>query len=156
MSEFNIKEIMKELKDLQAKFENESKQVFGKVMKSFFESFPEVERIVWTQYTPYFNDGDPCEFTIGEMFFVPHNIKDDDDNAIDPDCMNYYDWNEYSFSSYHDAGNPLKPSVELGTAMDDVESMLDDVEDFLRSTLGEHMEITVTKDGIETVEYDHD
>ena len=156
MSEFNINEIMKELKDLQTRFENESKHVFGKVMKKFFESFPEVERIVWTQYTPYFNDGDPCEFTIGEMFFVPHNIKDEDGEEIEPECMNNYDWDEYSFSTYNESGDPLKPSEELGDAMSDVESMLYDVEDFLRSSLGEHIEITVTKDGIETTEYEHD
>lgn len=30
----------------------------------FFQDAPEVTSVHWTQYTPYFNDGDECKFSI--------------------------------------------------------------------------------------------
>ena len=32
--------------------------------------FPEVGGVKWYQYTPYFNDGDPCEFSTGEVYLL--------------------------------------------------------------------------------------
>lgn len=50
-----------------------------------------VRSLHWTQYTPYFNDGDPCEFGTGELFvrledrFIPEHerIEDEDDWAAE-------------------------------------------------------------------------
>jgi hypothetical protein len=34
-----------------------------------FATIPGLQRIMWTQYTPYFNDGEPCVFSVGEVYF---------------------------------------------------------------------------------------
>jgi len=37
-----------------------------KAFKVFLEAHPEIKCIFWSQYTPYFNDGDPCTFSVHE------------------------------------------------------------------------------------------
>ncbi len=29
-----------------------------------FRDFPDIKNFSWTQYTPYFNDGEPCNFSV--------------------------------------------------------------------------------------------
>lgn len=43
---------------------NEVKPHFIEVFKSIFEKYPEVNNVAWSQYTPYFMDGEVCEFSV--------------------------------------------------------------------------------------------
>lgn len=52
---------------LEAEFETTIRGLFQKEVQSLFKEFPYLETISWTQYTPYFMDGDPCEFSKGEI-----------------------------------------------------------------------------------------
>ena len=53
-----LKEIQKEhtkiLKEMKEKVQKQLKPV----LKDFMNSHPNIKAIGWTQYTPYFNDGD--------------------------------------------------------------------------------------------------
>jgi hypothetical protein len=40
------------------------------VSAQFFKDFPEILSVYWTQYTPYFMDGDACEFGVNDVFFT--------------------------------------------------------------------------------------
>src|ERR1044072_2458439 len=51
--------LKKELKDL-------GETYFKQMSRQIFTDFPVVSKFGWTQYTPYFNDGDECVFGIGE------------------------------------------------------------------------------------------
>lgn len=60
---------MEEYKALAEKFAAMKKEVnaksaslFKDVMTETFAQYPQVETISWRQYTPGFNDGDPCVF----------------------------------------------------------------------------------------------
>ena len=58
--------------DIQAEFERhklerarlveELKGKLPKLLAPLFDKHPKLEAVSWTQYTPYFNDGDVCEF----------------------------------------------------------------------------------------------
>ncbi len=58
---------------------------------------PDVKALRWTQYTPYFNDGEPCEFGLGEITVLPAGLSpleeyeggigENEDNFVD----HYYD-----------------------------------------------------------------
>lgn len=50
---------------------------------------PKIVKVQWQQYTPYFNDGDNCEFDICEPYFY-----DEDDNEI-------YDGVEEAFDDFY-------------------------------------------------------
>lgn len=50
---------------------------------AFFDEFPEVDKVVFTAYTPYFNDGDECKYNVNEPeIFVKegHVLYDLQDN----------------------------------------------------------------------------
>lgn len=44
------------------------KEVFG-IFQEFFTKYPFVTAAGWTQYTPSFNDGEPCTFSINGFYF---------------------------------------------------------------------------------------
>lgn len=59
-------------------------------------AFPEVEAVRWEQYTPYFNDGDACEFRIYDasvkLVGVPGRFIEDGIRSWPP---NYFDTHAY-------------------------------------------------------------
>jgi len=66
-----IEEILKESEDFReesAKAINvilqKGKDLLKKGLNVIFEEYPNIDSISWNQYTPYFNDGDPCEFSV--------------------------------------------------------------------------------------------
>jgi hypothetical protein len=51
---------------------------FNEIIKLFFDECPKVQAVVWSQYTPYFNDGDECIFSVNEPCFVTKNFDRED------------------------------------------------------------------------------
>lgn len=79
---------IQELKDKADVFKNELRKVMqeavdkGKVLlnealTAVFEEYPQIESISWTQYTPYFNDGDSCEFSVNTWNIELNGEEDD-------------------------------------------------------------------------------
>jgi hypothetical protein len=66
----------KELRD-------EIRKTLDEVLKLFFDANPYVASISWRQYTPYFNDGDSCEFSVGDPILTLR-----DDSSADADAGN--------------------------------------------------------------------
>ena len=46
------------------------------VFKAFFDTHPEVKTIHWTQYSPHFNDGEECVFSVHEPYFTTTEHND--------------------------------------------------------------------------------
>lgn len=44
--------------------------------EGFLKAYPQVKTVVWSQYTPYFNDGDECVFSVNEPTFSPMLAED--------------------------------------------------------------------------------
>ena len=69
--------LTKEIRQLREKAMELAKQYLHEATKSYFEKYEDtVEQIFWHQYTPWFNDGDNCEFSVGDVRVV---LRDDDD-----------------------------------------------------------------------------
>lgn len=51
---------------------------FNEIIKLFFDECPNVQAVVWSQYTPYFNDGDECVFRVNEPCFITKNFDPED------------------------------------------------------------------------------
>ena len=62
-------------KDFSSSFPGDLKEF----SKDLFDRNPELENFGWTQYIPYFNDGDPCEFGLYEILY---NDEIDSDNSL--------------------------------------------------------------------------
>jgi len=73
-------------KEMNAVLNNGRKEVHAELFKlideSVFKKFPDVESVGWTQYTPYFNDGEPCYFGVNSD---PYSIYVNDEYGYDLD-----------------------------------------------------------------------
>lgn len=123
-------------KNMVKEFEGTIKGVFTEV----FNAHPELERISWTQYTPYFNDGDPCVFGVNGMYF----LRTDDPEEMKED--NLYDWHD---ASWGDEAKEFPALVELS-------KLIHSSDDVLLMLFGDHCQVTVTRKGIDVEEYDHE
>lgn len=95
-----------------------------------FNKYPEIKVIQWAQYTPYFNDGDTCEFYVNE-FEVFDSFEIDYDNT------------KYA-SEY--------PSLLVinDFADSDIGS------EIFKEMFGDHSIVSVTRDGVDIEWCDHD
>lgn len=57
-----LQELRKELSELRKWLKENRDKVLLEVLRPLFDKHPEVEAISWYQYTPSYNDGDPCSF----------------------------------------------------------------------------------------------
>lgn len=129
-----LAELTKMKAECEAKIQAEGKSILRDEFKVFFDAHPTVTKVRWTQYTPYFNDGDECVFTVHadcELAFG------DDDELQDA-------WDRKD----RDAVAPIyKAARQL------VDGVPDEV---MEAVFGDHAEITATRDGFDVEEYQHD
>lgn len=82
-------EIMTLRAELEAKLQEFGQEAFTEGFAPFFAANPHVDGVIWTQYTPYFNDGDACEFGVNDPAVILSLAVA---RAVRPDR----DWSEYS------------------------------------------------------------
>lgn len=151
----NYNKMVQEYSDFRQRMKEEFKTVFEKASSTFFQLVPEVKSIIWTQYTPYFNDGDTCYFSVHEFSFsnfIPdspigyfYDSYQDDDNCED---------NSWSYSSWGMKKSSL--SAEKIELCNSFESLINANEEFMQEILGDHVLVHVTANGVEVSDYDHD
>lgn len=141
-------EIIEKIKAEMAAFDAKRKELTEQLRKDFpallaplFEKYPSVKNVYWTQYTPYFNDGDTCEFSANVSYAELNHEIDQDEEDDDEE-------NETE-----------KSEVELPeNAEDEFQEVLSSIdESFYKDLFGDHVEVIVNRDGtIETEEYEHE
>ena len=151
MSIDQIKSQMEELKaeiaEAKAKAMDKGKVLFSDACKAVFDEHPILVAFRWSQYTPYFNDGDTCEFDVNELEFRFTETPSEEH------AYTYNDGEEDSFycMSYNCPDGPIKAAAE---AVKEFHKLIDT--ETYEELFGDHVEVTVTRDGVETSEYDHD
>ena len=85
----DIKEVTAELIALREEAQKKAGKFAKKVFAKIFSDNPGYDRLVWTQYTPYFNDGDACTFGISDMYLY----EPDEEVENWPDSDTYLEWN---------------------------------------------------------------
>lgn len=108
----------------------------------FFQKHTEVLEVRWTQYTPYFNDGDVCEFRVNDFVGVTQSDLDEVQSE-DIDDMELF-W-----------GSSCVFSKEAAKDLDAIYELLSE-DDFLQTMLGDHLKVKVTRSGVDVDEYEHD
>ena len=76
----NFDTLNERIKAAHKEMQETSEGLIEEAAKRFLGNCPEVTGVHWTQYTPYFNDGDSCEFSVNEFCF---HILDDEDDELD-------------------------------------------------------------------------
>ena len=111
---------------------------------------PLAESVKWNQYTPYFNDGDACEFSI---YSAAVKVKDVDEGG---------DWDNGFFGpwelGYYDATKNIEGRESLQEALREFESRLSSGAHYviLNEKFGDPAEVTATPDGFSVEYYEHD
>lgn len=144
-----------ELAELKANYQTRGKQIFKLAFKEFFDANPEVNVVGWRQYTPYFNDGEPCEFNCYASYAFVSNAKDY--GQIEYGEYNGEDESVWiSDGDYGDLNEELIPQSVLDNA-DALRSLLAKIDDsvFL-DMFGDHVQVFATREGFDVQEYSHD
>ena len=121
--------------------------------EALFEAHPELQAVRWTQYTPYFNDGESCEFSVHDFEFKAvglrqHNGEDDDfiDHVYD------YRLNEEDKEAVRPAKSLLNRIQASSRALSGAE-----LESVYLAAFGDHAQVTVARDlSVEVEEYKHE
>jgi hypothetical protein len=123
------------------------KTLFQEYADAFFVQYPQVKAVVWNQYTPYFNDGDPCYFRIYDVCFVADEYNEDDMGS----AYSYEESNIIRYSNKKDQPTDLVEACEKfeGIITGNLELMEDLFDDHVTVHLRPGKEP-------EVLEYDHD
>jgi len=126
-------------------------KLYGELQELFAAG---VVGIMWHQYIPGFNDGDPCEFTLGEVYMTSNQIvadawldgsEPDLEEAYPGQEFDYYDEGYYGRTSSHPDG------LEIGALRDSIDGHYENV---LREMFGYNTNIVVTPTRVVQFEYE--
>lgn len=119
------------MKELRAQGEACLKEAFS----DFFKAHPNVSAIRWAQYTPYFNDGDPCNFSVREA-----SARFESDEFLDS-----WEMEQKGFAAENETLGKLEGFLQS-----------DAFEPVMQAIFGDHVEVTVTPTEITIDTYSHD
>lgn len=146
-----IENLIVEYKTTKKNLEEKVQAEFSKLFTDFFAKYDDVELVRFAAFTPYFNDGEPCIYGVNDMECVLKSQEDTED--YDRDSYGYGE-NGCTDSSWG-AGIPW-PSEEMKNDFAAIAKAVRQIPDeIMEGALGEGLHI-ITRDGIETQEYDHD
>lgn len=167
-----LEKIKKEIEEFEVKKNQlleELRKQFPLMFQPLMSKLKTIDSIGWTQYTPYFNDGESCVFGVNIDYLTINR---------EYDLYETFDYNKLETEEQLEAsnllskllGNPLKNLGDKGYHLKseyDIEDIITLVEikeilnnipkDFYQDLFGDHVRVTINKDGsIDVTEYDHD
>lgn len=153
---------------LRKQFQERAQSLFKNITKEFFDKNPGITGVVWTQYTPYFNDGSTCEFSVGEATFT--NAPVDELNDV-----NYGEYQgetegvwtcenlKYTLESDHVYYKETAKLIRATQGIDVNSCTLfseaissPEMEDVMLAMFGDHVKVIATREGFDVDDYDHD
>jgi hypothetical protein len=154
-----LREKQEEIKKLKKEMLEASNKIFTDLTKTIFEDHPKVKSFGWNQYTPYFNDGDTCYFSVNTDYIqINSESVDESDWINETKITNYGTWNreKREYEGRTEVPN-LDYDKDLVSASDEIREFLSNFdEDFFMSQFGDHVEVTITAEGVSVDEYEHD
>ena len=129
----NYEDMKAQMQVLREQMQKQARVYFKEGCNKLFEKHPELDGFNWTEYTPYFNDGDTCEFSANTDY--PDIIVDG---------VEYGDYGE----SLGDKEHELQKSVIKFLSIFDNDDLL--------NMFGDHVKVFVTRDDVKVEDYEHD
>lgn len=143
--------IRQKMEDARKMLEEQAKGVFHEEMQTIFAAYPELMDVSWHQYTPYFNDGDTCEFSChgsGEVFI---NCYGPNPEKPTIECDDEYE-NEYGSYVTEEKENMWQHKAAIDIT--DLISSLGD--DMMEHIFGDHVKVIIGREKIVVEDYEHD
>lgn len=174
--------ITKKREELRAEIKKNLLNVFS----AFFESNPLIKTIYFSAFTPYWNDGETCEFSVhSDVMFTtaewqevtgPHwHNQDPEDTEEAKDALRDFrrvpseenraryeaaikasDHKTFEVSEY--SGRYRTSEEGITDEMMEIAKLImdDEFADDLKAIVGDHVFVRIHRGGIETEEYDHE
>lgn len=132
---------------------------------------PTIVEFGWRQYTPYFNDGDTCEFGVHGLWVLTVDdvdaVGDEDFDSYDLDVDYHRSLGKVKGHSEYDENGRYReyiidgyegPDEDRYNRCQELSGALESgaYDNVLLEHFGDHAMITVRKDGIEVEFYSHD
>lgn len=134
----------KEIEKIMEEARKEAQKVLQEGAEFIFNKFPAIQSFGWHQFTPYFNDGDECIFRVDADYDygIKINNKTLDEFEV-PEGLT-----KEENKKAQDKTNEIYQVVGAFIGLFD--------DDDMKAMFGDHVEITVTRNGISTDDYsDH-
>lgn len=128
----------------QKRMQAEGKVALEEALAEVFANHPKLQAVRWTQYTPYFNDGEACVFSVNSPYIKFEGLEED--------AGDYEDGFEYC-SSYR---NDERPEGFVAAANDVSEVFNSIPDELMLSVFEDHVQVTATRKGFEVEEHSHD
>jgi len=163
-----FEQLISDQAELHRKFQEQAQALFKEITKEFFDKNPGITGVVWTQYTPYFNDGDTCEFRVGDPTFTNAPIDElssisygeydgDTEGVWAAENISYVltsdrDWYKEDAALIRASGGVDVESCDLFNKA----VCSGEMEDIMKAMFGDHAKVIATRDGFEVEEFDHE
>lgn len=176
-----------EVKRMQEEMREAAQEAVKDGTQAIFAEYGDlIEQFGWTQYTPYFNDGEPCEFSMGELSIIAKVDMEElearsgpfDDDWSRRSAIRDNEWHyggSSAFGGYgegtnrsdkiigHSWNNSEKPNPDFDErysaakdAIQTVYNILSQNDKLARDIFDDHVEVIFTSEGVDVEEYDHD
>ena len=148
-----LSDLLTEINAINERAKASGRELLGKAFAAFFDRCPEVYAVVWTQYAPYFNDGDPCVFSVREPEVRAYDEETDGDG---PESVSYGHGGDCMINRYRANDTPVQQRVRA--AWDEIlaPAFTDAAESIMQSVFGDDCKVVATRDGFHVAEYSHD
>ena len=145
--------MVKEIAAAQAAFIENGKTLLTEEFKKFFEVNPGIAKFTWTQYSPYFNDGDECVFSVNYPTFTNDADGEIEYDELESELEDSWLYGEDAYGEYSGT-----PTAAEEAAMDELTGLwgFSVMDDLFEALFGNHVRVTATKEGISVDEYSHD
>ena len=169
-----MKDAIKDLKKLSDTFEirmkkaqkglrEQGKRVMKVAFAEFFKAYPQVKAVRWNQYTPYFNDGEECTFSVNDVHAqfedTPYDSNEDEYGEEGFETAFSASWRlseeKYGGDDF-DREKMVKRSDILGVERLERALQSEGMEELLRSVFGDHVQVTITPKKVAIEEYEHE
>lgn len=184
-----LDELNKTMEAARKKIREEGQAAFRAACDDVFAQHPKLESFSWPQYSPFFNDGEPCEFSVHELDgmkfdgvewngyelgvstygYVQQGTKKvtrfnyrtrRDETVEEPNMVRAEHEPRLSCNGDDETEVPegfdMKAAIAAFEAVEPILAFLQKNEDIAEVAFGNHVRVTVTRQGFDTDSYDHD
>lgn len=162
IADFNKKmsKVNEEMSRLRKSFAESGKELLVGSMKGFFQKYPAVESVFWRQYTPYFNDGEPCEFQVHEQSLRLRGTNEEQLAFIKTHGELYSDYTDSQLLDYFGSENLYGSELSafkyyIRKDLEDLLELKQD-KDTMEALFGDHVEVILNREGVTVKECSHD
>lgn len=125
-----------------------------------------VQNVRWEGYTPYFNDGEPCVYSVGDVSVKFNGVDsggDYEDGYFNGWVISHYI--ARGEDSYTLSLDTVKTALGAGVIAEDFAKDFGEFtralasgrhDEFLKRSFGDHARVTATREGFDVEFYEHD